>query len=288
MSEVSAKSQLLLTRPARQAVGPISTAVSARDDLVDGFMQWEIWARLGWLEVKRRYRRTVIGPFWSAVSICIFVFALGSVGSSLFHRTAADYMPFLASGMVVWVLLSNMISESCDLFIDGANLFRQLRFNYSVLAYALVWRTTIGFLHNLVVYVGVALIYAPAFLSPVTLLVLPGLFVVALNGVWIALAIGMLCQRFRDVQQLVSITLQLAMFVTPIFWSPAFVPEHSARFFVVLVNPLYYLVEIVRAPLLGQVPSPATVIGVVLITVVGWLVTYQLFRRYRKRIAYWS
>lgn len=274
--------------PECQALRPVSTEVSARDDLVDGLMQWEIWARLGWLEVKRRYRRTVIGPFWSAVSICIFVFALGSVGSSLFHRTAADYMPFLASGMVVWVLLSNMINESCDLFIDGANLFRQMRFNYSVLAYALVWRTMIGFAHNLIVYVGVVLIYAPVFLSPVTLLALPGLFVIAVNGVWIALAVGMLCQRFRDVQQLVSIILQLAMFVTPIFWSPDFVSEHGARFFVVLVNPLYYLVEIVRAPLLGRVPSPATVTGVVSITVAGWLVTYQLFRRYRKRIAYWS
>jgi len=273
---------------ARLVPGPVSTEVRAWDDLIDGLMCWEIWGRLGWLEVKRRYRRTVIGPFWSAISICIFVFALGSVGSSLFHRDASDYMPFLASGMIVWVLLSNTITESCDLFIDGANLFRQLRFNYSVLAYALVWRTAIGFLHNLVVYVGIALIYAPHLLSPAALLALPGLFVVAVNGVWIALALGMLCQRFRDVQQLVTVILQLAMFVTPIFWSPNFMPAHDARFFVVIVNPLYYLVDIVRAPLLGQVPSVATVLGAAFITVAGWVVTYQLFCHYRKRIAYWS
>ena len=54
--------------------------VSAWQDLFHGLLRWELWSRLGFLEVKRRYRRTIIGPFWSAISLGIFVSAMGAVG----------------------------------------------------------------------------------------------------------------------------------------------------------------------------------------------------------------
>lgn len=259
--------------------------MTARDDLIGGLMKWEIWGRLGWFEIKRRYRRTVIGPFWGAISIAIVVLAMGGVGSGLFHRSAADYLPFLASGMVVWIMIASMVTEGCNLFIGAEHLFRQMRFDYSMLAYALVWRNWISFAHNLSVYAVIALIFAPHLLTPFILMAVPGLLLVGACGAWIALLLGMLCLRFRDVQQLIASLMQLAIFVTPIFWSPEDLPGRPA---LVFLNPLHYLIDIVRQPLLGVMPSFVTYIAVAGIALTGWALTIVVFQRFRKRIAYWS
>ena len=77
------------------------------------FRRSEIWGRLGWRENKRRYRRTVFGPFWTTVSLAMFVIALGLVWSNLWHTDPKVYLPFLTSGMLCWVLLSTICAEGC-------------------------------------------------------------------------------------------------------------------------------------------------------------------------------
>src|SRR5579862_8330299 len=174
---------------------------SAHEDLLRGLTKWHIYARLGWLEVKRRYRRTMIGPLWGTVSIAFSVAALGSIGVGLYQQAAATYVPFLAAGLIVWVMIQTIVTESCGLFISNQTLFRQTRLDYSILAYALVWRNVISFFHNLVVYMVVAVIFAPHTFGAASLLVVPGLALVSVNAVWIALLLGMACLRFRDLQQ---------------------------------------------------------------------------------------
>jgi ABC-type polysaccharide/polyol phosphate export permease len=194
--------------------------ITAAQDLAGGLRQWRLWGRLGWLEVRRRYSRTVIGPFWSAISLAMFVLALGSVGTGLWNKQASEYVPFLAAGMVVWVTMSTIIVESCALFISGSNMVRQMQFNYSVMVYALVWRNFIVFAHNLIVFVLACIVFGKNPFSWATVLVVPGLALLIVNCVWISLLLGMFCLRFRDVQQLVAGLIQIAMFVTPIFWPP--------------------------------------------------------------------
>ena len=89
---------------------------TAFEDFRDGLRNWELWGRLAVLDVKRRYRRTVIGPFWSAVSLGISVALMGTVGGGLLKRDMSVYLPFLASGMLVWVMISSIINESSMLF----------------------------------------------------------------------------------------------------------------------------------------------------------------------------
>ena len=276
-----------MTLKAAETSGAVALITPAFDDLLHGLMRYDLWGRLGWLEVKRRYRRTIIGPFWSAVSLAIFVAALGTVGAGLWKQEASLYLPFLAGGMVVWIMISSIINEACSLFVGGQNLFRQMRFDYSILALALVWRNFIVFLHNLSVYFLVSIVMAPQILKPTLIMAIPGLFFVLLNGVWIALLFGMFCLRFRDVQQLVSSLIQIAMFITPIFWQPDNLSPDK-RFIFATLNPLYHLIDVVRAPLLGRMPALSTYVAVVIISVVGWVFTYFVFKRFRKRIAYWS
>ena len=78
--------------------------------------------------------------------------------------------------------------------------------------------------------------------------------------------------------------MQVAFFLTPIIWKPELLADRVAF---VLVNPFFHFVELVRAPLLGQAPSPLTWTVALGVAAGGWAVTFLLFRRFRNRIAYW-
>jgi ABC-type polysaccharide/polyol phosphate export permease len=264
-----------------------SLVTTAGQDLVGGLSRTDLWGRLGWLDVKRRYRRTLLGPFWTSISLTFYVVAVGIVGAGLWHQNIREYLPFLVSGMIAWLLVSCIINESCTLLVTGHALFRNVKFDYSILAYALVWRNLIVFFHNLVVYVIIVGALKPGLIGFTALLAIPGVIFVGANGVWIALLCGMFCLRYRDVTQIVGSIIQIAMLITPIFWPPDSL-EGVRRLFFVETNPLYHMVDLVRGPLLGEVPGPVSYVVVLLITAAGWLLTYRVFSHFRKRIAYWS
>lgn len=264
-----------------------SLSLTASQDLLGGLRKTELWGRLGWLEVKRRYRRTTIGPFWTSISLAMYVIGVGIVGAGLWHQNIGEYLPFLISGMVAWLLVSTIISEACTLLVTGHALFRNVTFEYSILAYALVWRNLIIFVHNLAVYVLIVGILRPQAIGWAALLAVPGVILVAINGVWIALLCGMFCLRFRDVTQLIASLLQISMLITPIFWPPETL-SGTRRAVFVNTNPLFHMIDIVRAPLLGNMPGTISYLVVAVITVCGWYLTYVVFRHFRKRIAYWS
>ncbi len=95
---------------------------------------------------------------------------------------------------------------------------------------------------------------------------------------------GILSARFRDVPLVVQNAVQLFFFITPILWKPE---NLSGRDWIYLLNPFYYLIEIMRRPLLGG-GYAAEVWGPVLVfTAINALVAIALFARFRRRIAYW-
>jgi ABC-type polysaccharide/polyol phosphate export permease len=190
--------------------------------------------------------------------------------------------------MLAWTMISTSLGEACSVFIANTNLFRNSRCDFSLLAYALVWRNLLVFFHHLVVYALVVLTLAPSYLlSPAPLLLFPGLALLALNGVWITLLLGMACLRFRDIQQVVITVIQICLLITPILW-PADQLVGSGRLVFVHLNPMHHCIDLVRAPLLGTVPAVESYLVVAGLAAVGWLATYFVFERFRARIAYWS
>ena len=253
-------------------------------DIVAGLGAADIWGRLGWRDTKRRYRRTAFGPFWTTVSLALFVTTLGLVWSNLWHREPKTYLPYLTSGMLCWIFFLAVCTEGCPSFCTNEKLIKQLRISYTLLASAVVWRNAIVFLHNMIILMLVCL-YGGVPLTWASLLVIPGFALLCLNAIWIVIVLGTACARYRDLQQLVTNLLQIALFLTPIFWSPDQLTgraELLAQF-----NPLYHLIAIVREPLLGVAPAPLHWLVVGGITIVGWTLAVQTLTRFRHRIVYW-
>ena len=252
-------------------------------DLVEGARARYLWGRLGWQDIRQRYRRSVLGPFWLTLSMGAFVGALGALYGVLLDADIAEYMPFLALGFIVWTLISDIIRDGCNAFIASESIIKQVGLPLSVHVYRLLWRNLLTLVHNAVVFVVVAIVFGvwPGWNG---LLALPGLVLLCLTGLWVALLFGIVSARFRDVPPIVSSVLRICFFVTPIIWTPDLIPN---RPMVLDVNPFYHFIEVVRAPLLGQAPGLLSWLVVLSLTLGGWLVTFAFFRRYRWRIAYW-
>lgn len=263
------------------SASPYEVALS---DIIAGIRAADIWGRFGWREIKRRYRRTVFGPFWSTLSLAIFVFTLGLLWANLWHQDVKAYLPFLTSGMLCWTLFSTTCTESCIGIVGQEGLIKQLRVSYTLLACATVWRNLIVFAHNVGIYATIAL-YAGVSITWATLLAVPGLLLICLNGLWISILLGMTCARYRDVQQVVSNLLQISMFVTPVLWSPD--QLHGRALKLAEYNPLYYLIEVVRNPMMGKMPELFDWFVVTLIAISGWTLTIYVMSKFRHRVVYW-
>ena len=256
-------------------------------DILQGARARHLWGRLGWQDIRRRYRRSMLGPFWLTISMGVLVAALGTLYGALLNVEFADYVPYLALGFIVWTLTSHLITDGCIAFTGAESIIKQTNLPLSVHVYRMVWRNLLIFSHNAAIFVVVAVLFSiwPGWTG---LLALPGLVLLCLNGMWVGLFLGIVSARFRDVPPIVASVVRIAFFATPIIWMPELMPRRALMLALVLdFNPFFHFLELVRAPLLGQVPGLLSWLAVSGMTLGGWLATFALFRRYRWRIAYW-
>jgi ABC-2 type transport system permease protein/lipopolysaccharide transport system permease protein len=260
-----------------------SRAAQAFRDLAEGASRYPLWSTLALLDIRQRYRRSAIGPFWITISMGAMIAGLGFLYAGLFQQRTDSYLPYLAAGLVVWGLISALVVDSCATFIGSEGSIKQIKAPLSVYVYRVVWRNLIVFAHYVWIYVILVLAYSVP-VGMVTFFALPGMLILVLNGVWVAMLLGLLCARFRDVPQLVANLVQVVFFVTPIMWSAE---QLSDRAVFADINPFYHLIAIVRAPLLGQAPTATNWLVSLGVTVAGSVIAFALFARYRWRIAYW-
>ena len=256
---------------------------SALRDVRAALQRWPLWVRLGWQDVLLRYRRSLLGPFWLTLSMGVMIATLGRIYGNILHLPIDQYLPFLSTGLIVWSLISALVNEGCQTYIESDWLIRQIDLPLSMYPIRVVWRNLIVFLHHSVIYfLMLLLLHIPVHWS--TLTAIPALLVLLINGLWFGTLLGMLSARFRDMPQIVTSLMQVVFFATPIIWSTEAVTGDALLW---TLNPFYHLIEIVRAPLLGQSVPLRSWEAVGAIMLVGWLVTIVAFRQFHRRISYW-
>ena len=254
-------------------------------DLGQGWRQRALWGYLGWQDIKQRYRRSVLGPLWISISMGVIATAMGILYGALFGEPVPTFLPYVATGLLIWNFVNGCILEGSEVFIANEGLIRFLPAPISLHVYRLLWRQTLFFLHNLVIW-GVLVIVFPQPLGPSVLLAVPAFLLLIVNGGWIAVLSGIVATRFRDIPPIIASLTQLVFFMTPIVWSYERLKSNPLSAYVEL-NPVMHFVEILRQPLLGQpiVGRHWAVVGV--ITVVGCASALLCLRNYRARVAYW-
>jgi len=256
----------------------------AWEDLLEGGRRWRLWSKLGWHDIRKRYRRSVLGPFWLTLSMAVMVASLGLIYGTLFRLDLENYLPFLAIGLATWTFVASFLNEGCTSFIDLEPLIKNVRIPMSLHILRVLWRNLIIYAHNIVIFAGVAVVFGIWPGIGGILLAFAGLGLLLVNAGWIMLLCGMICTRFRDVPPIVASVIQLLFFVTPVMWKPELLGD---RRYLMVLNPFYHLIEAIRAPLLGQLPGWENWALGLLFAVAGWAFTFAVFARFRKRIAYW-
>jgi len=275
---------MLNSLPQSSAPSPVSTFwVAVDQDLFAALREWRLWTTLGWNDIRQKYRRSMIGPFWITISMAIFILILGIVYSRIFHVGVSEYLPFLTVGYITWGFISQTTIESCTAFLEGERIIKQIRLPYAVYVLRVVCRNFIIFLHNAVVFVPVAIIFS---VNPGLhgLMVVPGLALLCLNLSWVALSLSILNSRFRDLQQIVTTFVQIMLFVTPIMWPLSTLGDST---YIAEINPLYHLIDIVRSPLLGQTPEISSWLVAIALMFPGSAVSMWLLRRASRRLVFW-
>src|SRR5690606_38293826 len=95
-------------------------------DISAAIREYSLVGMLGWQDVRQRYRRSVLGPFWLTISMGIMIFTIGVVFGHIFKTPMQEFLPFLAIGLILWGFISSVITEGCMGFIAAEGIIKQL------------------------------------------------------------------------------------------------------------------------------------------------------------------
>ncbi|QUQ69831.1 polysaccharide/polyol phosphate ABC transporter permease [Kutzneria sp. CA-103260] len=295
-----------IDRPVEPPASSTRSWSRAFADISTGLANRQLWAHLGWQDIKQRYRRSVLGPLWITIGMGVTALGTGLLYGFLFHANTATFLPYVTVGFIVWNFLSGCLLEGLQTFISNEGLIKHLPAPLSVYVLRTIWRQTLLLLHNLIVYVIVAAIFLGHLIEPYSLaangggtiqpgigwsilLAIPGFLLIAVNGGWVATLLGIISTRYRDIPQVINAIIQLLFYGTPIVWSiDTLSPENRDLGQSVLDwNPLYHLLQVMRGPLLGQEVTPLSWIVTIVMAVLGWALALVFMKNYRARISYW-
>jgi lipopolysaccharide transport system permease protein len=255
----------------------------AWEDFAEALTMWHLCWTLSWLDIKLRYRGSVLGPFWLTLSTALMIGSMGFLYAELFAMDLHEYLPFLALSIVLWNFIAALVSDSCVCFTTAEGTIRSVRMPYTLYAGRVVLRNLLVLAHNVVVVVVVDLLLRVA-PGPVAILAIPGFLLWLLVGLALSLLLGALCARFRDIPPIVGSVMQMAFFVSAVIWRPDQLKSHE---WVLAFNPFFTVLEVVRGPLLGTVPSMQVYLSAGLFSAVIFVAAWLMFARVRGRIAFW-
>ncbi len=243
-----------------------------------------LWSKIAWFDVKSKYRRTVIGPFWMTISNGIIILFLALIYSKVLSRNLYEFFPYLSVGYIIWVFISTSLVEGNISFISYKHILLNIKIKSYFLVYRVMIRNIFVFFHNALI-IAFVLIYFDINIDLKNFLyAFLGFTLLALNLLVTMFIVAYLCTRFRDFTQVINSIVSLLFFATPIFWYPSMLGEYRLY---INANPIYHLIEIIRGPLLGGNVVELNYYFSLAYTLVLFIVAYLIHVKFSKKIVFW-
>ncbi|KTC68754.1 ABC-2 type transporter [Legionella birminghamensis] len=206
-------------------------------------------------DLRSRWRRSAMGIFWSIIQPLGMTLLLALVFSRLFHVNITYYAPYILSGLIVWEFIGSSLTGGALAFVQADAYIKQCRHPLAIYTLRLVLSNLIVLaLASTVLWVW-ALIVMPenfgfSWIATLTVFPLLGLII------WpLASLLAYVGTRFRDVSHAMGLILQVVWFISPVYFE-AKMFRNGGLSALVDYNPLYHLLQIIRAPVLeGQWPT---------------------------------
>jgi len=239
------------------------------------------------LDLRLRYRRSVLGVGWSLLNPIAMTAVFTIVFSNMLGSGAKDYAPMLLTGMAVWGFLKEAATVGSRSLIANEAYIRQSPLPYTL--YPL--RTVFG----QAIHAGISLLVVVALLvmvqqssRPLMVLpaVLPGLVLAFLTAWAVATIAAFANVYFQDTQHMLEVAAQIGFFLTPIIYTRD-VLDRQGLSWVVDLNPVNLFLDLIRAPLLtGNPPELGTYLAAAAVTGVLGLLAAGTTAWLQKRVVF--
>ena len=256
----------------------------ALQDIQLGWQRREGWWALSRQSIKISYRRTTLGPIWITLQQIAFIVGISLLYSQLFKVKSADMVPLVAFGISFWGLLTSCITGASSNFIQQSQAITSSTLPISFYIFKTVSQQLLAFFHSVIVLIPFAFIFgtSPRLICLVTIPL--AITFAAINAFALGLWLGPLSARYRDISASIPIILQLAMFLSPIFWAPSLLAD---RDWIVNYNPIAWMIETYRSPILGGPIQGELWSKLAIFTITNLVVGVTVLGRVRNKISYW-
>lgn len=246
----------------------------------------EFWAYSGWLDIVTKYRRSKLGLVWLVIPPLIYIGGVGYYFARLQGMSPLHFIPHLGIGYLLFRLLMTIIMDSANVLPANASFILDGHSRLTDFVFRVVAKGLFYFATALPVLL-VALALSPDIQLFGIATFLPALILLTVNALWMGILISLLGARFPDMHELMASLFIFGFILTPILWTASAAPVGTIHGTFMRINPLYHLIEIVRAPLLGEPLEASTLAYVAILTLGGWLATAFLYRRYARFVPLW-
>lgn len=239
---------------------------------------------LGIQDIKLRYRRSSIGPFWITINMAITIYSMGFLYGHLFKVQLKHYFPFLTSGIICWTFLSTIILESSHAFIESEIYIKNQESFLSLFIMRIVLRNIIILAHNLLVFLPILWLFH-VIIHLRMLFFIPNLFIIYINAILWGSLLALIGTRYRDFSQIITSLVQVIFFLTPVMWLPTLLPRRLK--WITTYNPFNQFLNLIRNPLLNHTIQWQTFLIVCLITILGFFLYIYFLGKYKHRVVFW-
>ena len=160
-------------------------------------------------EVRVRYARTSIGPWWQTINMLVLSLVLSFVFTKVFDTPSEQYIPFLITGLIFWNFMQAVLIESSVCLIHSRNLILNTTNPIWTYPFKLVIKALIQFLHHIVL-IPIVIYYFDISIGPMAILMfLIGIMVFTSILVLTSNILAILGSRLHDLEQVVTNIIQV-------------------------------------------------------------------------------
>jgi glycosyltransferase involved in cell wall biosynthesis/ABC-type polysaccharide/polyol phosphate export permease len=242
----------------------------------------KIAAALACSDMRHRYVRSLLGPFWMSIQMAVMVAVLGSVIGHFSAGSTVSRLPMLALSLTAWTFLNGVVVDATIALQGSASLIKDRALPPVTFLLQCTFRQALFALHNACVPLILWLFLAPMDITGV-MAALPGIALFVACTLGLSLVLGALATRFRDLKPIIESTLTLAFLSSPVIWSPEMIDQHSI---IMRLNPLTHLFAVWREPLAAGHIATTSIIYVLVCFAVLAVASVVAISRLR-RAAFW-
>ena len=232
-------------------------------------------------DIKVKYRRSVLGIFWSFLEPLLFMIVLTIIFSTLFKGNIENYPVYILSGRLVFMFYSQATGGALRSITRNASIIKKIYVPKYIYPVSQTFSSLVTFLLSLIILVLVMLVTGAPFTIYIALFLVPTVLLIIFN-IGVGLILATVNVFFRDIEHLYGVFLTLIMYCSAVFFPAEIIPANFQ--WILTWNPVYAMIKLTRDVFLyGQLFDTFTLLFATFAAIGSLIIGMILFYRYQDK-----